>query len=168
MSSTCLLVLNSRVDAKYRYRKDYVVYTLSVFYFISQNLQQLHAKYTVYHIKWVQLYSIFQKSLKCNLRHTDALPDLRAHCRAHAQSSLSPVALQHTTHPASMGNSTIFLLNNSLHCVSNAKGICQNQRTCPKGRNRFEQYLLIWSTSAVLFLNTVWNRKGTRTHMLLI
>lgn len=62
--------------------------------------------------------------------------------------------LSHFIHPASMGNRTVFLVNNS-----NAKRICQKQRTCPKGRKTFD--LLIWSTFAVLFLNTVWNRKET-------
>lgn len=112
-------------------------------------------------------YTVFSwKSLKCNLRHTDALPDLRAQIREtdaaarmrRAHTHLS--ALAHSS--ASMGDRTIFRVNNSPLCVSNAKEICQNQRTCPKGRNSFDQYEAHF---AVLFLNTVWNRKGTRTHM---
>ncbi len=108
VSITC--DVNSRVDAKYRYRKHDVVYHTTVsFLFDLQSLHKLHAKLLYTNIKMgPQLYSIFQKSLSATLDTLIALPDLRARCRAHAQSSHSPVALQHTTHPASMGKRTIF------------------------------------------------------------
>ncbi len=97
-------------------------------------------------------YTVFSwKSLKCNLDTlTPWLTSVRRSVkptlpRACAELTLTCRTLAHYS-SASMGDRTIFLVNNSPLCVSNAKGICQNQRTCPKGRNSFDQYLLIWST----------------------
>jgi len=88
-----------------------------------------------------------RRSLKLTLLR--ACAELTFTCRTLAHYSI---------HPASMGNRTIFLVNNTLHCISNAKGICQNLRTCPKGRRSFEQLLFFFSSS--LFLFTVWNKNN--------
>ncbi len=143
---------------------------------ISQSLQysnymQIYCIYRGIDILTFHSYTVFSwKSLKCNLRHTDALTDLRAQISETDAAARMRRAHAHLSHfstysSASMGDRTIFLVNNSPLCVSNAKGICQNQRTCPKGRNSFDQYLLIWSTLCSFYF---WTQSGTEKERVLI